>query len=104
MGIPRLSQDLHPYADRVPIGKLNPSTSTLNIEHLVIDGPSLVYLAYNRLLAYRASRSPVLNGGIPRYSEINHGFQYFLADLEDCGAQIHWIFFDGGLPIAKRSV
>ncbi|KAK5062717.1 hypothetical protein LTR84_004791 [Exophiala bonariae] len=104
MGIPRLSQDLHPYADRVPVGKLYPSTSALNLEHLVIDGPSLVYLVYNRLLTYRASRSPVLNGGLPRYSEINHGLQYFLADLEDCGAQIQRIFFDGGLPISKRPV
>lgn len=104
MGIPRLSQDLQPYADRVALGQSTLSTNAPNIDHLVVDGPSLVYLIYNRLLAYRASRSPVLNGGLPRYSEVNQGLHYFLGDLGERGVQIHQIFFDGGLPASKRPV
>lgn len=104
MGIPRLSQDLNPYAERVYLGTSPLSISAHKIDQLVIDGPSLVYLIYNKLLAYRASRSPVLDGGLPRYAEINQGFHHFLSDLEKCGVHVHHIFFDGGLPSWKRSV
>lgn len=104
MGIPRLTQDLHPYANRVDLGTSTLSAGANSIQHLVIDGPSLVYLIYNKLLAFRASRSPFQDGGQPRYSEINQGFRYFLTDLEENGVRIHLIFFDGGLPISKRSV
>jgi len=103
MGILRLSQDLQPYAVSAHLGTLTqPATNIDTIDSLVIDGPSLVYHIFNRLLAYRASRSPVLDGGLPKYSEINQGFQYFLGDLEGCGVQIHHIFFDGGLPPSKH--
>lgn len=105
MGIPRLTQDLHPYASRVDLGtSATLSTSTRSIQHLVIDGPSLVYLIYNKLLASSASRCPALEGVLPSNSEINQGFHHFLTDLEENGVRIHHIFFDGGLPISKRLV
>ncbi|KEF59132.1 uncharacterized protein A1O9_03976 [Exophiala aquamarina CBS 119918] len=104
MGIPRLSQDLQAYAEGVILGMSMQPLNVGTIDLLVIDGPSLVYHVYNRLLAYRASRSPVLDGGFPSYSEIDQGFQHFLLDLEKRGVRIHHIFFDGGLPPSKRSV
>lgn len=104
MGIPRLSQDLNPYAESVHLGTSTLPLNTDRTDGLVIDGPSLVYHVYNSLLAYRVSRSPVLDGGVPRYSEINQGFQHFLLAFEECGVRIHHIFFDGGLPLSKRPV
>lgn len=101
MGIPRLSQDLSPYAERVSLGSSCPPTQTQPAEgvvtSLVVDGPSLVYSVYNKLLAYRPSATPT-------YEEINEALLHLLSEFTDHGVDIQNLFFDGALPTEKRHV
>ncbi|KAL2432261.1 hypothetical protein ABEF95_005004 [Exophiala dermatitidis] len=112
MGIPRLSQDLHPYADHVILGQTQSSStappseeSGKHVHSLIIDGPSLVYYIYNKLLGYKAFRSCTTAAiSIPSYLEINQAAHHFLDDLTNHGVDVPNTFFDGGLPETKRSV
>jgi hypothetical protein len=111
MGIPRLSHDLLPYAERACLGTGGTSAESAQrpeadtsavITSLVIDGPSLVYFAYNKLLAYRYSAGTTVL--LPTYSEINEAVHHFLSELQAHGVAVHHVYFDGGLPEAKRAV
>ncbi|KAK6383398.1 hypothetical protein LTS17_002690 [Exophiala oligosperma] len=107
MGIPRLSQDLLPYAERTTLSSASQSSSqqeTKPITSLIIDGPSLVYYIYNKLLAYKISNSPTLIAQQPSYEEINQCITRFLLDLDARGVEIQRLFFDGALPVSKREV
>ncbi|KAH0844963.1 hypothetical protein FOPE_09423 [Fonsecaea pedrosoi] len=107
MGIPRLSQDLSPYADRVILGA-PPQTSTpadaTIIKDLIIDGPSLVYWVYNKLVAHQRLNSITSATLPPTYGEINRTLHHLLHDFQARGVNIQHIFFDGGLPVSKRPV
>ncbi|EXJ90430.1 hypothetical protein A1O1_03531 [Capronia coronata CBS 617.96] len=108
MGIPRLSQDLQPYMERVILGKTvqtSPPHDATNIHSLILDGPSIVYYVYNKLLAYKtvgSSTSTAAAVPVPTYEEINQASHRFLDQLTSHGLEIENIFFDGGLPQAKR--
>ena len=105
MGIPRLWHDLLPYANRVFLGaapEVDPNAIT--IRHLVIDGPSLVYFVYDKLLAYRSANALNLAVLPPAYDKINQGIRHLLGDIHNHGVSIQHIFFDGGLPHYKREV
>ncbi|KIW95454.1 uncharacterized protein Z519_04038 [Cladophialophora bantiana CBS 173.52] len=107
MGIPRLSQDLAPYADHVVLGKPPPASLQAEvtiIKDLIIDGPSLVYWVYNKLLAYRLLNSLAGATLPPAYFQINQALHHLLNDLQAHGVHIQHIFFDGGLPTSKRDV
>ncbi|OCT51793.1 hypothetical protein CLCR_08209 [Cladophialophora carrionii] len=105
MGIQRLLQDLLPYAERVVLGASPRSaTETTHVEALIVDGPSLVYFVYNRLLAYHCLNSLTSFALPPTYDEINQGVRQVLDDLQTHGITIAHIFFDGGLPNSKREV
>ncbi|KAG9781163.1 hypothetical protein KCU88_g3549, partial [Aureobasidium melanogenum] len=112
MGIPRLSQDLHPYADHVILGQSQSFSTALpseesgkDVHSLIIDGPSLVYYIYNKLLGYKAFRSCTTTAiSIPSYQEINQAAHHFLDELTSHGVDVSDIFFDGGLPETKRGV
>ena len=110
MGIPRLSQDLLPYADRVVLGASPQASFTptlaaaANIPNLIVDGPSLVYFVYNKLLSHGWLRSLTATSLPPIYNEINQGIQYLLKDFKNHGITIQHVFFDGGLPKFKRDV
>ncbi|KIX95557.1 uncharacterized protein Z520_08677 [Fonsecaea multimorphosa CBS 102226] len=107
MGISRLSQDLSPYADHVVLGTSPqtplPPEATI-IKDLIVDGPSLVYWVYNRLVAYQRLNSPTSAALPPTYLEINNTLHHMLNDFQAHGVNIQHIFFDGGLPASKRKV
>ncbi|KAI1618824.1 XPG domain containing-domain-containing protein [Exophiala viscosa] len=107
MGIPRLSQDLLPYSEQrylgTPLGQ-SPRTKDRVITSLIIDGPSLVYYIYNKLLAYKSSTTPTLTAQLPSYVEINQALDQFLSELEDRGVGLQDLFFDGALPKSKRDI
>ncbi|KAL6244338.1 hypothetical protein RBB50_008580 [Rhinocladiella similis] len=103
MGIARLSQDLLPYAERTALSASQSSQQEKKtVTSLIIDGPSLVYYIYNKLLAYKISSSPTLIAQQPSYEEINQSIHHFLLDIDDQGVELQKVFFDGSLPISKR--
>ncbi|KIW20308.1 hypothetical protein PV08_00883 [Exophiala spinifera] len=105
MGIARLSQDLLPYAERTALSASQASQEEPKpVTSLIIDGPSLVYYIYNKLLAYKISTSPTLVAQQPSYEEINQSFTKLLLHLDTQGVELQKVFFDGALPIAKREI
>lgn len=105
MGIPRLTQDLAPYEDNVLLTGHKPLSEDTRpcITRAVIDGPSLVYAVFSRLLPFQSHKvKPTDAPATPSYSEINDGVLHFLRDLESHGVRIPVILFDGGLPLHKR--
>ncbi|KIV84600.1 hypothetical protein PV11_00372 [Exophiala sideris] len=107
MGIPRLSQDLLPYAERVSLGTSSgqsPQAKQGVVTSVIIDGPSLVYYIYNKLLAYKSASTPTLTAHLPSYAEINQALTQFLSEIEDRGVVLQDLFFDGALPESKREI
>lgn len=104
MGIPRLWQDLFPYADRLFIGASESphNSSETGSINLIIDGPSLVYFAYNKTVAALSVNTPNDVASPPSYDEINEAVCSILDDIEDQGIFIQRIFFDGGMPKSKQ--
>ncbi|ERF69653.1 hypothetical protein EPUS_03645 [Endocarpon pusillum Z07020] len=132
MGIPRLIQTLQPFAERAIIGNNNPETQLTSndttsihprVRLVVIDGPSLVYHVYHRLLSLKAgqqekenakpdntprhielsTRHPLLFQ--PSYSEIIQSVLAFINHLTDQhGIEVQKIYFDGALPASKSDV
>ncbi|KAL8243578.1 hypothetical protein R6Q59_009836 [Mikania micrantha] len=103
MGIPRLTQDVAPFAEFAIIGKSQFPTDSIEIGKVVIDGPSLVYHVFNALLRGSRELERGLGTCLPSYTDINDCFLQFLDDLIASGAQICRIIFDGALPLAKRA-
>lgn len=122
MGIPRLIQTLQPFAERVIIGsarisdgddddgqKRSPSSPVPRVTCVVIDGPSLVYHIYHRLISVKGRslsakpHNPLLSQ--PAYSEINHAVLAFITYLHyELGVEVQKIYFDGALPASKKEV
>jgi XPG domain containing len=131
MGIPKLIQTLQPFATRVVLGNNdsgqqgseNAASSNhafSRVESVVVDGPSLVYHIYHRLLSIKfykhhfetphtltdsclSQTSPFIS--IPTYSEVNEAVLAFINRLQFChGISIQKIYFDGALPTSKRDV
>ncbi|KAF7511532.1 hypothetical protein GJ744_004120 [Endocarpon pusillum] len=130
MGIPKLIQTLQPFAERAIIGNTNPDTQLTSndstsihprVKSVVIDGPSLVYHVYHRLLSLKAAqkenakpdntprrierstRHPLLFQ--PTYSEIIQSVLAFINHLTDQhDIEVQTIYFDGALPATKRDV
>ena len=85
MGIPKLMQDLLPYADEVILGSRKGELSRLPspvIRKVVIDGPSLVYDVYSRL-CLRCDWSMAGVDAQPSYRHITLGVAEFLTALTD---------------------
>ncbi|KAI9036541.1 uncharacterized protein KD926_001678 [Aspergillus affinis] len=105
MGIPRLTQHLLPFSDTVLLGRgVNTEWEDHeNIESIVIDGPSLVYHVFSRLLAWSDSKvnSPDIQ---PTCNEVSCGVMICLLQLTIVGVQIEEICFDGALPPHKREI
>ncbi|RMZ87420.1 hypothetical protein DV736_g5345, partial [Chaetothyriales sp. CBS 134916] len=103
MGIRKLMQALSTSGEYCRVGSpSSPRNNTQSIEHWVIDGPSLVYYAYNNLQASKASVSHVLGVSRPTYQEVNAAVKLFLFMLELHNIHIEAVFFDGALPETKR--
>lgn len=84
MGIPKLFQDVVPYAETAILGKLPKGTTAVEVTRLNIDGPSMVYHVYNAL-AWTQSTGDDAAGPLPTYRQINDCCVQFLNDLEASG-------------------
>lgn len=103
MGIPSLTKHLSQYTETVVLsGNSATPGGPPHIRSVVIDGPSLVYHVYYRLLASADIAYDALDIQ-PTCDEVSHGVVSFLLQLKDRGVQIHQICFDGALPISKRA-
>ncbi|KAF3401864.1 hypothetical protein F1880_009712 [Penicillium rolfsii] len=104
MGIPYLTKHLLPYADSVLLGR-GPDDQNLDqtprVRAVVIDGPSLVYHVYYRLLAGMGPVHDVLDMQ-PTCNEVSRAVVTCLVELSRRGIEIHKICFDGALPVSKR--
>lgn len=80
MGIPKLMQDLLPYAEDVVLGSTAAEHVLPVVDKLVIDGPSLVFFVYSRLVK-RSKTATVGPDAQPKYTEISSGVVEFLTDL-----------------------
>ena len=85
MGISHLITLLHPYGKLATLGgnvKLQAPSLTCKQTKVIIDGPSLTYHVYYRLLAHRSSDAI---DALPSYHEIGRAFRAFLNLLQDHG-------------------
>ncbi|KAJ5651539.1 uncharacterized protein N7484_005262 [Penicillium longicatenatum] len=103
MGIPSLTKHLSQYTETVVLSG-NPVTpgGPPHVRSVVIDGPSLVYHVYYRLLAWADVGYDALDTQ-PSCDDVSRGVVSFLLQLKDRGVEIHQICFDGALPISKRA-
>ena len=89
MGIQRLAKHLFPYAENIQLkGSQTQLTSEITcIESVVIDGPSLVYLIFSRLLSWA---DPVLNilDAQPTCDEVSSGVMLYLIRLMCSGIRM----------------
>ncbi len=90
MGIPKLTQDLAPYAEFTTVGRGSDGhqSNLLTVEKWVIDGPSLIYHAYNDLLTSKVSLSASASGSLPTYQEVNGAVEAYLPTLEKHGIHL----------------
>ncbi|KAJ5377896.1 uncharacterized protein N7496_005305 [Penicillium cataractarum] len=103
MGIPYLTKHLLPYADSVLLGggADDQPNEAPRVRSVVIDGPSLVYHVYYRLLAWMSPVHDVLDIQ-PTCNEVSRAVVTCLLELTRRGIEIHKICFDGALPVSKR--
>ncbi|OOQ86767.1 hypothetical protein PEBR_19915 [Penicillium brasilianum] len=104
MGIPYLTKHLIPYADSVFLGEDaddQKQDEAPRVRSVVIDGPSLVYHVYYRLLAWMSPVHDVLDLQ-PTCNEVSRAVVTCLLELTRRGIEIHKICFDGALPVSKR--
>ncbi|CAI7623047.1 unnamed protein product [Penicillium crustosum] len=103
MGIPHLTRHLLPYAESVLLDGRAIDSELPRVQAVVIDGPSLVYHVYRRLLGWMDPSSDVLDYQ-PTCDEISRGVISFLLQLTRMGVNINKICFDGALPVSKRPI
>jgi hypothetical protein len=89
MGISYLTRHLLPYAETVSFGSNN-NTSLPGPyqQNVVIDGPSLVYDVYHRLLANMHPGCDILDVQ-PTCNEVSRGFVAFLCKLDKLGVEVY---------------
>ncbi len=129
MGIPKLIQSLQPFAERAIFcekdssarGNNNSSPPLARVTSVLIDGPSLIYHTYHRLLSLKVTKSHHRNSSSPHgqshlssnhplqsqpiYTEINQAVLAFVNHLQSHhGVEVQKIYFDGALPASKRDV
>ncbi|KAL2834531.1 XPG domain containing-domain-containing protein [Aspergillus cavernicola] len=104
MGIPRLRHHLLPFSQTVLLqGKWDPREEDIAcIQSVVIDGPSLVYNVYSRLLSWFAASSSNMIDTLPTCDEVSRGVMLYLLHLKILGVDIKNIYFDGALPAPKH--
>ncbi|KAJ5261473.1 hypothetical protein N7478_012068 [Penicillium angulare] len=104
MGIQSLTKHVLPYAETVVLDG-SPSKTDLPpcVRSVVIDGPSLVYHVYYKLLAWSDLICDKIDPQ-PTCDQVSRGVASCLLQLKGRGIKIHGIFFDGALPISKRGV
>lgn len=86
MGISYLTKHLTPYAETVSLGKPTDQGPPC-VQSVVIDGPSLVYHVYYRLLAWTDPTCDVLDIQ-PTCDEVSRGVVSCLLQLIDLGVEM----------------
>ena len=87
MGIQGLTKQLLPYAEWKVLGDPakdhsgNPCHAAKNV---IIDGPSLAFFIYRRLLAHRLDGSSIIDS-VPHYKMLGRATIAFLQQLQSCG-------------------
>ncbi|KAL2801893.1 XPG domain containing-domain-containing protein [Aspergillus granulosus] len=104
MGIPRLRHHLLPFSQTVVLRKERAADEDglPCIHSVVIDGPSLVYHIYSRLLSWFSVSNPCTMGALPTCDEVSRGVMTYLLYLRILGVEIQAIYFDGALPARKH--
>ncbi|KAL4778749.1 XPG domain containing-domain-containing protein [Aspergillus varians] len=104
MGIPRLRRHLLPFCQTVLLQKAtDPEHEDLEcISSVVVDGPSLVYSVYSRLLSWFSLTGPCRIDTLPTCDEVSRGVMLYLMHLNMLGVEIESIYFDGALPPRKH--
>lgn len=103
MGIPHLTRHLLPYAKDVLLAGEKQREGDDSIQLVVIDGPSLVYHVFQRLLSNSNTKLEVLDAQ-PTCDEVSLGVMVYLLQLKLLGVKVTKICFDGALPITKRKI
>ncbi|KAL4737782.1 XPG domain containing-domain-containing protein [Aspergillus similis] len=101
MGIPRLRRHLTPFCQTVLL-QSGADVDLECIKSVVIDGPSLVYNVYARLLSWFLTTSSNMVDALPTCDEVSRGVMLYLMHLKMLGVEIENIYFDGALPAHKR--
>lgn len=82
MGIPRLKKLVQPYAKSTVLGCKTPGCEEHpDSNQVIIDGPSLAYHIYYRLLAHKDSDLCPMDA-VPSYKDIGTGILIFLDELQ----------------------
>ncbi|KAL2837502.1 XPG domain containing-domain-containing protein [Aspergillus pseudoustus] len=104
MGIPRLRHHLLPFSQVVAVRKERAADENglPCIHSVVIDGPSLVYNVYSRLLSWFSASNPCTIDALPTCEEVSRGVMIYLLHLTIVGVEIQAIYFDGALPARKH--
>lgn len=88
MGISHLTKHLLPYAETVSLGRQNGQDEPPRVHAVVIDGPSLVYHVYDRLLAWTDPSCDILDVQ-PTCDEVSRGVVSCLLQLADLGVEMY---------------
>lgn len=81
MGIPGLTVKLQPYAVPATLGTYH-GDATQDTSRVIIDGPSLAYHIYYRLLAYKSASLNALDAA-PSCKEVGRGALIFVDALRE---------------------
>jgi hypothetical protein len=93
MGISYLTRHLLPYAETISFGPRNNVESEFSYQqNVVIDGPSLVYDVYHRLLANMHPGCDILDVQ-PTCNEVSRGVVAFLCKLDTLGVEVYILSF-----------
>lgn len=109
MGIPRLKKHLLSFCQPVLFqGGTDCNDEGLEcISSLVIDGPSLVYSVYSRLLSWFSATGPSRFEALPTCDEVSQGVMLYLAHLEMLGVKMYsqtlWILNTSELTLSART-
>lgn len=119
MGIPRLTRVISPFSQPILLDGRNitPQGEIRCIQSVVIDGPSMVYHVFSRLLAWM-DPSVQSQDAQPTCDEVSLGVMIYLLHLSIVGVKVYicdssiistalithreQICFDGALPASKR--
>ena len=88
MGIPKLMQDLSSYTERVFLGRQNDGNMALSVLSIVIDGPSLVYHVYERIMGSLPDLQQSLT-----YRDINVTVVQVLDEIRSHGVDMYGRWF-----------
>lgn len=87
MGIQSLTRHILPYAETVILGNGQSQDAPPSVKSVIIDGPSLVYHVYYRLLAWKDIRCDAIDPQ-PTCDQVSRGVATCLVDLANRGIEM----------------